>query len=44
MAVWRKRKPEGEGSAHLDEVAPDGLPDNEMYVKCQPVIQGKNNA
>ena len=33
MATWRRRKPEGEGGAHLDEVAPNGLPDNEMYMK-----------
>ena len=30
MAAHRNRKPEGEGGAHLDEVAPDGLPYNEM--------------
>ena len=30
MAAQIRRKLECEGSAHLDEVAPDGLPDNEM--------------
>ena len=30
MDAQRRRKPEGKGSAHLDEVAPNGLPDNEM--------------
>ena len=30
MATCRRRKPEGEGGARLDEVAPDGLPDNKI--------------
>ena len=33
MAARRRRKLEGKGSAHLDEVVPNGLPDNEMSVK-----------